>query len=397
MKAILTIFKKEWIDTLRDRRTIIAMVIIPLLLIPVMIGIVTKIAISQAKKAEQKVIKLGVISRGNASVFVGKLSEMGDFELIMDFPEDSVKSFIRNGTLDAALIFARNFDDEIRAQRSGKLDMYYESTADENISRRRIRNLVEEIRRDLLARRFAELNLDESVIETVDLVENDVASEQEKIGKFIGGFLPYMFVIFCFMGAMYPAIDLGAGEKERGTLETLLASPASRLEILLGKFGVVALTGLTSAGLAIVGIYLGIRQVADIPEEILSTLLGLLEVKAIVTLLSLLLPLTVFFGAILLGLSIFAKSFKEAQSIITPLNIVVILPAAVGLFPGIELNFVTALIPVLNVSLATREILAGTATLGSLIPVYLSLFLLAGVSLWVCSKWFGREETIFRM
>ena len=81
---------------------------------------------------------------------------------------------------------------------------------------------------------------------------------------------------------------------------------------------------------------------------------------------------------------------------ISPLMIVVILPVMIGLFPGIELDPVTALIPVLNVSLATKEIIAGTIMTGLLLEVYASLFVLAGLSLFGCARWFEREETIFR-
>jgi sodium transport system permease protein len=92
----------------------------------------------------------------------------------------------------------------------------------------------------------------------------------------------------------------------------------------------------------------------------------------------------------------FAKSYKEAQSLISPLTIVVILPVAVGMIPGFTLTPITALIPVLNVSLATKEIIAGTIQPGLLALVYLSLIVLAGLSLWACARWFNREETIFR-
>ena len=95
-------------------------------------------------------------------------------------------------------------------------------------------------------------------------------------------------------------------------------------------------------------------------------------------------------------ISVFARSFKEAQSIITPMNIMVIIPVMIGLFPGVKLNTTTALIPVLNVSLATREIVSGTIQTGLLMEVYLSLSLLAAASLYFCSWWFKREDIIFR-
>jgi sodium transport system permease protein len=123
---------------------------------------------------------------------------------------------------------------------------------------------------------------------------------------------------------------------------------------------------------------------------------SILDAQTIFLILTLLLPLTVFFAAFLLSLSVFAKSYKEAQSLISPLTIVVILPVLVGMMPGTELTTVTALIPVLNVSLASREIIAGTIKPLLLAEVYVTLFALAALSLWGCARWFEREETIFR-
>ena len=195
---------------------------------------------------------------------------------------------------------------------------------------------------------------------------------------------------------MYPAIDLAAGERERGTLETLLTSPASRLEILFGKFGVVVLTGILTAAVAIIGLYIGIIQTREIPPELLNTILGILEFKSIAMLLSLLLPLTVFFAGILLSLSFFARSYKEAQSIISPMTIVIVVPAFVGLMPGMSLNVVTACIRILNVSLATKAIIADTATPPLLAEVCLSLIAIAVLSLFVCARIFESEGTVFR-
>ena len=79
-----------------------------------------------------------------------------------------------------------------------------------------------------------------------------------------------------------------------------------------------------------------------------------------------------------------------------PLNFVIILPAAIGMLPGFELNYVTAAIPILNLALATKAILAGTAEPLLMAEVYLSLFLLAALSIFACAKWFNREETLFR-
>ena len=234
------------------------------------------------------------------------------------------------------------------------------------------------------------------IVEAVAVEEQDITPMKEKLGRTIGGLLPYLFVIFCFMGSMYPAIDLAAGEKERGTIETLLTAPVGRFQLLLGKFGVVVLTGLLSAAVSMIGLYVAVSQNPEMPQEMLSAVSSILDPGTILLVLSLLLPLAVFFAGFLLSLSFYAKSYKEAQSLISPLTLVVILPVAVGMIPGIELTPLTAMIPILNVSLATKEIIAGTISPGILAIVYVSLLTLAGLSLWLCSRWVDREETIFR-
>jgi len=202
--------------------------------------------------------------------------------------------------------------------------------------------------------------------------------------------------LFCFMGSMYPAIDLGAGEKERGTLETLLTAPVNRFHILIGKFGVVVLSGLVSAVVSMVGLYVGFKQSSELPPEFLELIVAILGKGNVVLILTLLVPLCVFFAGILLSLSMSAKGFKEAQSIISPLNIAIIVPAAIGLIPGVQMSYLTAMIPVLNVSLATKEIIAGTMQTGYLIVVYISLTIMALLSLYIASKRFTSESAIFR-
>ncbi|MFQ5630181.1 MAG: ABC transporter permease subunit [bacterium] len=385
MYSFLTIFKKELIDTLRDRRTIIAMIIIPLALFPVIFGIWTNIQKSMVKKAKEKTLKVAVISNDSETQ-----------KLIDIIMQNSVRSFVQNDSLDGAFVFSKTFDKRVEKLRAGRIKFYFKSTEGDDIEKDRMKDLVNEFEKSLLSIRFEKLDLDETIGTAVNLVEVDITSKKERIGKAIGAFLPYIFVIFCFMGSMYPAIDLAAGEKERGTIETLLTAPVNRFVILLGKFGVVVLTGVGSALVSIIGLYLGIRQAGEIPPEIIDVILGILELKSIVLLLSLLLPLTMFFAGALLSLSMFAKTFKEAQSIITPFNFVIILPVLIGLIPGITLNTTTALIPILNVSLATKAIIAGTIKMGLLAEVYVSLALLAGLSLFAASKIFLRETVIFR-
>lgn len=396
MKTVLVIFRKELKDTLRDRRTMISMVVIPLLLFPLLIGISSKIMSSQIQKAQAKVLTVGLLTRGNAEDFRSMLLHEPRVRLIENLTLDSAKARFESDSLDAYFSFEEDFDRLADGLGTGAVTMYYKSAEQRDIESQRARELLKAYIDTLRARRFQRLHIAERQTQPVNLDEVNLASAKEKLAGFIGGFLPYLFIIFCFVGSLYPAIDLAAGEKERGTLETLLTSPASRLQILLGKFGVVILTGIGTAAVSLIGLYVGFLQVKEIPPDLLKTILDILQVRSVLLLLSLLLPLTVLFAGILLSLSVVAKSFKEAQSILSPAMIVVIVPAFIGLMPGITLDPITALIPVLNVSLATKAIIADTITPLLLGEVYISSTIVAAASLFVCAKVFDRESNLFR-
>lgn len=396
MKRTFVIFKKELLDTFRDRRTILMMIILPLLVFPLIINITVKFSISQEKKAQEKVLKVGLITNGNAADFRDVLLKRQDMIIDEEIEEEKINELITLGKSDFILVFEEEFDQKIADKGKGQVHVYFRSSAENNIAKRRIIKSLGIFKDKLIDARLKELDLDKSFIEALEINQRDLASVKERLGEAIGGLLPYFFVIFSFLGAMYPAIDLAAGEKERSTIETLLTSPASRLQIVMGKFFVVTFAGIFTAVITMVGLFLSVRQTKGIPKFIMDEVMRLIEFKSIALLFSLLIPLCVFFAAALLSFSIFARSFKEAQSTITPLNFIVIIPAFIGLLPGIKLNATTALVPILNVSLATKEIISGTIKTGLLAEVYLSLFVLAAVSLYFCARWFNRESVIFR-
>jgi sodium transport system permease protein len=170
----------------------------------------------------------------------------------------------------------------------------------------------------------------------------------------------------------------------------------SRYQFLVGKTLTATLAGLFAALVAIFSIMGSVWFIEDIPDTILDAAMGILSPSVVAVLLSLLVPLTVFFAAAQLSLSFYAKSFKEAQSTVSPLLIAVIFPAFLGLLPGFSLNTTTALVPVLNVALATKDALAGTLGMGHLALVYASLLALAAASLAVCMFVIRSERVLFR-
>ena len=244
-------------------------------------------------------------------------------------------------------------------------------------------------------KRLKALGIQIQEIEPVKANYNNCASDEKMIGKMAGGFLPYIFIAFGFIGCMYPAIDLFTGEKERGTIETLLTTPVARWKILMGKMLVVVSSGMLAASCSLIGLFISIEYLdLGAEKEIMEVIHGMLNLPFILSLLALLFPMVIFFAGVMIPIAIYAKSFKEAQSIITPLNIVMVLPAMIGFFPGIELNLNTAFIPVINVVLATKELIAGTLSFGYFLSVFSVMLLIAGLAVLLSYRQFGKESNI---
>ena len=399
MNGVFVVFKKEFLDTIRDRRTLVAMVLVPLVLFPLLMIGGSWLAQSQMEEAAEETLTvavLGAAEQSPATSFQKRLASAPNIEVTSGMPADTARARIKDGEMDAAIVFAPSFHQQVEAKKAGTVNLIYESGDDSEVMLDRLRPHLDQYEQQLLRTRFEALGLSTEATKAVNVKEMNLASEKAQMAQQIGGFLPYMFLIFCFTGAMYPALDMGAGEKERGTLETLLTAPVSRYQFLVGKTLTATLAGLFAALVSILSIMGSVWFIPDIPESMLETAMSILSPSVVAVLLSLLLPLTVFFAAAQLSLSFYAKSFKEAQSTVSPLLIAVIFPAFLGLLPGFSLNTTTALIPVLNVALATKDALAGTLGMGHLALVYASLLALAAASLVLCMFVIRSERVLFR-
>ena len=236
-----------------------------------------------------------------------------------------------------------------------------------------------------------------AILKPVELTRVNTAEQRENIGESMGAILAYALVLLCLSGAMYPAVDMGAGEKERGTLETLLICPVSRTAIVLGKFLTVLTTALMTALITVVslGVWGGIISAfADLSK--VSEALASITIVDLMLMFSLLLPTAAIFAALLLAISIYARTFKEAQNYMSPLTILVIVPLMIAMAPGMELDVTTALIPLTNIALAIKELLKGTADYGLLALIFASTTALAGALIAFCVHWFQQEKVLFR-
>ena len=393
---IFTIFKKELKDTLRDRRTLIMMLVIPVLIFPIILNVFVGISESFSEKAAKKTVKIGWIdsSDGYMKERIEALpKEFGKKEIRSYSDSTDLKEAIKNDSIQIGVIIDPAIDQSMKDKSPAKVTVFYNATDLGMMNRAEA--YMEAIENIAKQERYIELDLKESELRPLEIAYSNVASDEEMIGKLAGGILPYIFIAFGFLGCMYPAIDLFTGEKERGTIETLLTTPVARWQLLFGKMGVVVLSGLMAASFALLGLFLSI-EVFDIVKDpkLLEVIHSVLNAKFVIMLYSLLFPLTVFFAGVMIPVAVYAKSFKEAQSIITPLNIVMVLPAMIGFFPGVELNAVTASIPVVNVVLATKELMAGTLDTGLLLLSFVVMITLAVGAVFVSYKRFDKETNI---
>ena len=143
------------------------------------------------------------------------------------------------------------------------------------------------------------------------------------------------------------------------------------------------------------GLFVGINFI-DASSGLIEAVNGILTIELIATLYILLIPLTIFFTGLMTPISVYSRSFKEAQSIMVPLNIITVLPAIVGFLPTFELDYTTAFIPIVNVVLATKQIVAGHFDFGLIAITFVSLILLATASLFISYRQFGKETNILR-
>ena len=415
-KNISTVYLKELKDSLRDRRTLMSMIIIPTLVMPLMffgVGYVMKVVIAKAQEdASPVMIVGGADSPGIVAALMAARDPDKNRPVFRVVPGADYKAQIGDKKVRAAVEIPAGFEAALKTGEPMVVTVYfYEGEIKSSLGYKALEKFFTDLRQTTAEARLAERGLPVSLLKPFDVKRQNVAPPEKVGGEMFGGFVPYLIIILCFTGAMYPAMDLTAGEKERGTMETLLCSPVPRVDIVLGKFFMV-LTGSVSAMVFMllsmgVSAFVGgslmtgggatgkVGQAAAAAKgaaEVLPTVdpMGLLGVLAMV------LPVAVLFAAVAFTVSLFAKSYKEAQSYLGPMMIVVIMPAVIGMLPGIDLNARLALVPLLNLSLVCKEMLSGVWHWDYIAIIFGSSTLYAAIALTMAVKMFSREDVMFR-
>ena len=398
---ILTIYLKEMKEVLRDRKTLIFMVALPTLVVPLLMNVMIGFIVRAEKKAQTEILTFAIFGAEHLPDLANAFSEEKGFEKV-DIPtQEAIASAIEENKIKFGLVIPQTTPEQLERDEQVAVRFYYNNASATSKVKNRAGQVIREFSEKYRSERLAGLGLDtqqeqEHLLNPVTIEEHNTADMREVLGERVGGILPYMFIIFCFMGAMYPAIDLGAGEKERGTLETLLLAPIRRYQIVLGKFFVIFTTGVTAALLCLTsfGVMLAVK-VQEITGE-LGEVIASVSVVDLVLIAAMLIPTAAMFAALLLSVSIYAKSFKEASAYCGPLNFLAIVPAFIAMLPIVKLDWYWAMVPVTNISLAIKELIKGTMNYEMFTAILGSSVVIAGAFLFFCSRWFEREAVLFR-
>ncbi|HEY5079468.1 MAG TPA: ABC transporter permease [Opitutaceae bacterium] len=392
--TIRTIYAKEIRDLLRDRRTVISTIVIPTVVMPLIVFGFISLASKIVTQARSEVPRVMMIGGADSPGIRSKLETSGKFRMEKASPD--WKDLISDKRIRAAIEIPDGFDKALDAGSAPAITLYhYQGEMKSGLAVDQLQRFLTDLRNGATAKLLSDKGLPATIAKPFEVREVNVAPPEKVGGNLFGGIVPYFIIILCMSGAMYPAMDLTAGEKERGTMEMLLCSPAARTDIVLGKF-LTVLTGsisavvfsLTSMFVTLVFIGPALAVGAALIPRIAP--LGILGVLGMVT------PVAVLFSAILFTTSLFAKSFKEAQSYVTPMMMVVIMPAIAGMLPGVELNYRLAMVPILNISLVSKEMLSGVWHWNYIAMIFGSTALYAAVALAVAVRMFKREDVIFR-
>ena len=394
------VFKKEIKELLRDRKTLFFMIALPLLIFPLIFGIVGFVSKQAIDKAETQILNYALVGGQYAPDIVDELQQPEKFNLVEIDGNIDYTSLIRNDTVDFVLEIPENYSSDVLKNGQANVKLHF-NDAGLNLVYRRVNEIVNSQSELFQQNAFTTLGLDaaqqSALIEPILLEKVNTADDRENWGEKIGGMLPYLLFIICLTGAMAPATDIGAGEKERGTLETLLISPIARNKIVMGKFLTICFAGTMTALITVasmVGWGLVLSQGMEI--KAVTDFMAQIAMLDFLLIFLMLVPVVAIFASVLLSISIYAKSFKEAQSYMGPMTILVIVPIMLALLPGVELKGGWAWVPITNVSLAMKELVKGTMDYYQLFAIFGSTVLIAGAFFAFCVYWFNQEKVLFR-
>ncbi len=390
MNELFIIIKKELTELLRDKKTIINSIVLPTLLVPILIFGMIKVTEMINKSEQEKSIEIGLV---NAPEDFTQLVQSDTLNKITTYEESiDFKTLISDETIQTAIVFPRDWKRQMDSLESANVQIFRNGTKD-NVNGR-VSKMLDAYAAGIKQKRMSQLQISSEKLTPFVQSYQEVSEQKELIGKRVGGFIPYLFILTMWGGCLLASIDLVTGEKERKTIETTLSLPVSKFKVLLGKTLVASILGFIPALLNLVGLIIGLKFIDGIPDMFKTAINQMLNFESITMIMLLLIPFAIFLAGLIIALVAGATSFKEAQSKASPIIMLIIIPLVLAMMPGIEFTWYTVFIPVLNIGLGVKEIMAGTIDLGLYAAMLISLIVIAVGAIYFSYKKFSDESAI---
>ncbi|MDK1289732.1 ABC transporter permease [Pseudoalteromonas umbrosa] len=400
------VFLKEVKELLRDRKTLFFVIALPIVIFPILFALLGFLASKTTFEAEQKVHTYYLANAEHSSEFAQMLfyhKSFKPYEGDEQFDSiDALKAAVKAGKIDVGIEIPKQQDKQLNVTPEQAVwHVVFNDAQSINFVYKRLEKLINKyaagIRSATLEALGATKAHHSAILKPITITKVDTADKRENYGEKLGALIPYMLIPLVLMGASYPAIDLGAGEKERGTLETLLLTPVTRTQLVLGKFLTILTSSIACALVTVSSMAIWISIAGGIGVlDTIKDAFSSVSITDFMLIFALLLPVAVMLSSLVLAISIYARSFKEAQNYMGPLSMLVFVPIVVSVMPNMSLNTTTAWIPITNVSLAIKEIIKGTVDYSAVMMIFVASALLAGALLMFCIRWFSKESVLFR-
>ena len=391
IKGISIVFKKELKDLFRDKKTLFTSILLPLIMFPIIFGLMGRGMDKSTKKVENNV-KVAIVENGSSKL--GKFLKSQPHITLVD--SKNIKKDIEDGKIYLAVEIPDNFEFSIDKEKPAGLKLIYDdASTSSQTALQIISSYIDVYSKEIAKGRLSARGIDISILNPVTTKVEAVSKDKSGIGKLmLSLLLPMMLLIYAMSGPMAAATDLGAGEKERGTLEPLLTTNVSRMNLLFGKLFAITVMGLIGTISSLIGVLIGFKLGGNLFGGDIGFIM---PVSSVLMIGIFVLLIVMVFGALELSISIYARSFKEAQTYLSPLTIIGI-AAAYGTYMVDVKTISTAYfnIPIANSALIIKEFISGIFNpLHIGITLIWSLFYIV-IAVYFAKYMFSREEVIFR-
>ena len=354
-KAVI-IFLKEFKETLRDKRSV-ALLALFTLMYPIMLGVILHQQIKRATKPEREGIELAVIGAAQAPTLMALFKQKNiNVQALGPMDEDAIDELLRSRKVVSVLRLSDKFAENYLAMRPAKMELWFDSAADTGPRQRDIEEVLQAYSSSVSSARLLAHGVSPATVMPIALQRYDAGSTAARSAGLIGSILGFLFFP-AFICGLSAAVDSTAGERERRSLEILMSQPAHAWELVLGKW-------LAAAALAVIGItfelMLAHAVLSWLPLEEIGMSWRVTSMDlALVCLASV--PLSLFAAAVQIAVAMNARSFKEAQSTLSFVTLVPMIPGIAVSMLELKTSLWMYLVPMLSNQTLLREIAKGEA------------------------------------